>query len=327
VLVAAQRPASESQLAPPVVVHAEMKPSSSNSNLNGHGERWRPALPIVEFAGTPRAGKTTAMHGLAQQLEARGHRVWMVEERARKCPIPSKLHPDFNLWTAVTTVADLLEARHADADVILVDRGIFDALCWMDWYASNGALLSEDQKTITGLLRTPLVAGTIDLVLVMTVEPVEALRRDRAGQPPSSPSPIVNKKTLRMVNRSISNVAERHIDEFPLVQLNTTSINQDRTLNVIEEAVFARYPGLAEQGSHAHQLRATKIGKLLDLLSNLRWLKDFKRVEWPIRYFDLARVLAPADKRRARSVLGVRGGPGGDPPTASDAGADDAIVR
>ena len=100
---------------------------------------------IVELAGTPRAGKTTAMHGLAGRLESTDFRVEVVEEQAARCPVWSKRDPEFNIWTVCTTLAQTIEASYNNAHVILIDRGIFDALCWMDWYANLGCIGPGDR--------------------------------------------------------------------------------------------------------------------------------------------------------------------------------------
>ncbi len=219
----------------------------SHPELDGHFDGLR-VPPIIEFAGTPRAGKTTAMRGLARRLKARGRRVGVVTERAGQCPIPSKLDPRFSIWTAARTLADLQEAQFDDKDVVLIDRGVFDALCWIDWYASKGALAPADQEGFAALLRAPVVARPIGLVLVLTVEPREAMRRHRAGKPSASPGSIVNAETLQMVNRCIESATMRHSDEFTLLLFDTTSVNAASTLDRITDAVLDRYPGLGDGG-------------------------------------------------------------------------------
>lgn len=191
---------------------------------------------VVEFAGTPRAGKTTALRRLRPWLEARGHRVGVVEERARHCKVPYKRHPDFNLWTASATVAEILQARYAGHDVLLVDRGPFDALTWMDWYRRIGLLPDDEHRAIQGYLGGPTLARMIDLVVMMTVDPAEALHRELAGGRPHTPGPIINSATLHTINDAIDAVASSRPD-FRVEHLDTTLTDEFATFAHVSELV------------------------------------------------------------------------------------------
>jgi len=141
-----------------------------------------PARPLViEFAGTPSAGKTTALRGLAAVLRARGYRMALVEEKAKQGnPVRDKHHVQFNLWTACTTIADIVGALWSEVDVVLVDRGPFDQLAWAEWSrrCPDNPLPEHDRGVFHSCLRTETLSSMVDLVLVMTVDPSEAMRRD-----------------------------------------------------------------------------------------------------------------------------------------------------
>jgi len=89
---------------------------------------------VIEFAGLPKAGKTTAVNQLYSFLKRCGFGVKVVVERASVCPIRDKRHATFNIWTAATTLAQLLEytqdpPRPDDPDIVVLDRGLFDSIC------------------------------------------------------------------------------------------------------------------------------------------------------------------------------------------------------
>ena len=204
---------------------------------------------VIEFAGTPRAGKTSAIHSLAERLSDSGQRVRIVEERASTWPHPSKRHPYFNLWTATETATEtsalLIEAVHAEMDVVLVDRGLFDALCWMEWYRRLGHLTREQHRAIDQFLRLAPFRDLIHLVFVMTVGPVEAIKRELATRLPTDqdrPGSILNTDTLIELNASIAAAAHRHRGEFRLERLDTTTMTRDRTLEEISRSVRALIP-------------------------------------------------------------------------------------
>jgi predicted NUDIX family phosphoesterase len=153
------------------------------------------------------------------------------------CPIKQKLDPTFNVWTAGSTLIELLEAQDCDAHVVLLDRGLFDALCWMDWFSKSGKLLSADHLAIDRFLVAAPWRRLIDLVFVMTVDPAEALAREFGGDP-TRQGRIMNDKTLQHFNDSISTVRSQHPTDFLYVDCDTTHRGESSTLaKIAAEAI------------------------------------------------------------------------------------------
>ena len=96
-----------------------------------HGKR-RPVL--IEFCGTPKSGKTTSIAALNIFLKRNGFNTEVIHEMAVFCPITNKTHPHFNTWTLFSSLTELIKHySNNNVDFILVDRSIFDALCWFNW--------------------------------------------------------------------------------------------------------------------------------------------------------------------------------------------------
>lgn len=110
--------------------------------------RVRPRRPIViEFAGSPKSGKTSALNSLDIFLRRNGFRTKILTERASVCPIPNKFDPIFNVWTGCAALNQLMDTLANNAlklDVIIMDRGFFDALCWFEWQREQGFLRTQD---------------------------------------------------------------------------------------------------------------------------------------------------------------------------------------
>jgi thymidylate kinase len=206
---------------------------------NGQREK-RPWL--VEFAGTPRAGKTTVIRSLSTWLTRAGWDVHLVDEQAECCPVPSKDNPHFNIWTTCSTICRIVEARYSSADIVLIDRGIFDALCWLEWYHQRG--LPPAEPAVYESV-SKFAIDLIDLVVVMIVDPAQALRRDSAGQPRSEPGTIMNARTLEAINHSIGTVAERCGGDFRLESVDTSGFTQTDTLTHVTRIVHRSRPALA----------------------------------------------------------------------------------
>jgi thymidylate kinase len=222
---------------------------------------------VVEFAGTPRAGKTSAMLALQKLLEARHHQVKIIEEHASI--YQSRRHPYFNIWTATKTTSVMLEAMQSTADVVLIDRGLFDALCWMDWYHRSGHLSRPEHRVIVEFLCVRPLRQMIHLALVMTVEPAVALQREREAHSAGvarGPRTIMNAKTLCNLNRSIAATVDRHRAEFALLELDTTAINQERVLEMVGKAVRRRMPDPEPSFHLGHDGRDDPSGPCTDVL-------------------------------------------------------------
>jgi thymidylate kinase len=196
---------------------------------------------VIEFAGTPRAGKTSTMEGLQRRLCDSHLRVHIVEERAGQCRVPTSERLHFNIWTAMSTLAAIIEALHTDADVVLVDRGLFDSLCWLEWCFATDRLKATEHVIIRDFLCVESIRKLIDVVLVMTVEPAVALERERTTRPRGlsrGPGTIMNQATLCELNASIAAAVQMHSMQFQLRQLNTTTLARDEAEHLATKTVI-----------------------------------------------------------------------------------------
>lgn len=86
-------------------------------------EKRRPF--IVEFAGTPKSGKTTTINAIHQFLKRNGINVRTLQERASVAPLLDKGTSLFNTWVTCATLNGIIEALEDDKlDVLILDRGL-----------------------------------------------------------------------------------------------------------------------------------------------------------------------------------------------------------
>ena len=104
----------------------EQKSDSIIGNLEAQAENILHSLAlrnarrplIVEFAGSPKAGKTTAINIVSLFLRRNGFTVEIFPERASISPlIRKKGHPDFNVWVSCGSLQGLIEAVEKHIDV------------------------------------------------------------------------------------------------------------------------------------------------------------------------------------------------------------------
>lgn len=88
---------------------------------------------IVEFTGTPEAGKTTVIDILYKQLLEMGYKVKKYPESAENSPnfFPKDCLEE-KLWINFDTAKHILEAPFlSDYDIIIFDRGALDRKFWL----------------------------------------------------------------------------------------------------------------------------------------------------------------------------------------------------
>jgi hypothetical protein len=143
----------------PTLVTPEFPNSSRQSRAESAAARFNGARKpiVIEFAGVPKAGKTSTLGQLQAFLKRCGFRVEIVVERASVCPIRDKRHSNFNVWTACTTLAQVLEktqspSRPEDPHILILDRGLFDAVSWLAVMERLARIRPADREAVERFL-------------------------------------------------------------------------------------------------------------------------------------------------------------------------------
>jgi len=216
---------------------------------------------MFEFAGFPKAGKTSTANALQAFLKRCGFRVEIVNERASLCPIRDQTHSNFNVWAACrvaplyaacTTLAQILEKTHNppgfdDPDILILDRGLFDALCWLRLMERLERIRPEERKVIESFLRLADWRKRISAVFVMTASPEDAMQREKGLLPVERrEGSIMNKKVLARMLNTTRKTSKSLKKEFRIFEIDTSAERKggakqiaeavaNLALNVIEE--------------------------------------------------------------------------------------------
>ncbi len=219
-----------------------------------HGKR-RPVL--IEFSGTPKSGKTTSITALNIFLKRNGFTTEVIHEMASICPINNKTNPNFNTWTLFSSLSELIKL-HSDntIDFILVDRSIFDALCWFKWlntsnvdapYLDNDAFKAYENL----IIGSKLLSGLFSLTLVFIAEPNICMKREFTFLLTKKKGSIMNEHVLSSFNNSIEICLQEYESQFnkivkfdtsnedkpEQVNLDVTESTLDALLNLIKEDI------------------------------------------------------------------------------------------
>jgi predicted NUDIX family phosphoesterase len=187
---------------------------------------------VLEFAGVPKAGKTSTIWALQAFLKRCGFKVQVLAERAAICPIKDKAHPNFNVWTVCTTLVEILEKtqdppREDDPQILILDRGLFDALCWLTLMEKLGRVRHREYQILEDFLRIDDWRKRISAVFVMTVSPEDALKREAGLLPVEfeggiKEGSVMNKSMLVLILQTTAETAERMKSEFRVHQIQTS---------------------------------------------------------------------------------------------------------
>lgn len=156
---------------------------------------------IAEFAGMPKAGKSGTIeqvrhffsHGMKVRaksgIDETPTASYQVHTPAEGVSLrtPKVLKENltaYNTWAGAYALQELLQAQ-ADTfhDLVLLDRGPWDAGCWLEYVLQNRpndfAGASEiDRKSITAFFQLPHWSKQADLHVVLLVKPEQAAERE-----------------------------------------------------------------------------------------------------------------------------------------------------
>jgi predicted NUDIX family phosphoesterase len=222
---------------------------------------------LIEFCGSPKAGKSTTINALNIFLKRNEFKTVVLTERASVCPIRNKTDPSFNIWTLTSAVAEILknlEQGTGNIDIIISDRGVFDALCWFDWLNKNPSRSNPhlDDKSFSRLrefILLDLWQTSLDLVYVFKVKPKTSITREYANLLTEKRGSIMDEPQLASFNDAISRVITEHGGRFRDVkEIETDTERTDRKPDTVS------YEVTAEVLHYLQDLLVEKIGYFED---------------------------------------------------------------
>lgn len=195
--------------------------------------RHNTAVPhpfIFEFNGSPHSGKTTTIIEIDKFLRRHGFRVLRLQESGEAIRHIDRTAPVYNIRTGLYTLTHLLDHIHAhNYDVIIYERGIFDAYCWMQYRAKMGQITKKQLGVIQNFLLMDFWANEIDLAYFMICAPEQARKREFGA----SISKRLNTKNVEIV-KLYRNAYRRLSKKFPQLKIvDTTNLGKKEVAEII----------------------------------------------------------------------------------------------
>ena len=240
---------------------------------------------VIEFSGSPKAGKTSCINSLELFLKRNGFSVKVIQERASVCPVSDKQSPMFNIWTSCMSLAGLigtLEDKTSTVDVLILDRGIFDALCWFEWLSATGKMEDNQKFRTEQFLLMEELIKSIDIVFAFCVEPHISIEREYANLLTDKIGTIMNKSVLEeylcAIRRTIEN---KNIYFHSVFEIDTSNKVQDevgkevttKTLETLKDLLMERIGYIEKTEQFADVIFANKVIEYNDLITLLPSMK------------------------------------------------------
>jgi len=195
---------------------------------------------IVEFTGTPRTGKTTIVDILNDFFKKGGFKIKVLEEFTNSKRYREEFVPDTrsislierNLLIASEVEANLLSVASNGCDIIIVDRGLFDRLIWMQRLLDRGELSSDEFNSYVRHYG-PEIEALINYVVIPYTDPLTSVKRDYHHYYSLEPREHKNEEYIGEYNRALNTCMT--LLEGNSLMLDTTEIDQQTTgLKVLE---------------------------------------------------------------------------------------------
>ncbi len=177
---------------------------------------------VLELAGTPKAGKSTQLGVLRDFLKQAGFEVSVMRERAADCPVPMKGHFFFNAWTSATMLAQVLANLDTRAELLILDRGFFDSLVWLELQYQRGQVSEDEKETFERFMLLKRWRKLTDHTVLLTAEPGVAMSRENLGRLLPRKGSIMNPEELANYNKILGAVQDTHKDAFDVTVVDTS---------------------------------------------------------------------------------------------------------
>lgn len=197
---------------------------------------------FVEFAGTPKSGKSTCIDIVAHFFRRLGYKVLAPTEGASR-RTPYYLKDDlvaFNTWSASYALMHVLEGIHGsdEYDLAILDRGLFDALAWFQLLSTEGRITTEVRDKVQSFLLIDTWRSKIDAVLMFTTDPDTALSREVSDKIITDEGRAMNPAFLAQLNGAYEQVQVDHADAFTyFTTIDTSDARNSSPRSTAVEAV------------------------------------------------------------------------------------------
>lgn len=203
-----------------------------------------PIKPIIaEFLGLPKSGKDTQANELDRWFRRLGFHVLIHQESAETRDIRAIPRIDpyaYEMRHFAYSFANLLSANTSrDFHLIILNRGIFDTLSWLEWNKRRGVIRPEQAEYAKSfILNESSWLESLDGIFYFMCTVDTALKREYGNASVPVWGPRMNPEALTLMRDCIESVYQDMILRFPklpIVRIDTT----DRSIYEVTDEIVS----------------------------------------------------------------------------------------
>ena len=188
---------------------------------------------FIEFSGTPKSGKSSCIDIVSHFFRRLTFQVLSPSEGASR-RTPYDLRRDlvaFNTWSASYALTHILESLYDPHkyQLVILDRGLFDALAWFQLLLDRGDITEETCGQVHDFLRIEKWRSVIDEVFFFTVDSKTSMKRENQNTLIDEPGTAMNPDFIESLNHAYDAVREKYAHEFQHFKVINTSESEKTT--------------------------------------------------------------------------------------------------
>ena len=189
---------------------------------------------VIEFSGLPNSGKTTLLQNLKVLCSKNNVEAIFIQEAAEllsKCITKGSIEQ--NLWITLETLQRCLEIKfESNADFILLDRGFYNQLFWVELYKSRDEAYSTFMVKFMNKF-ADMYNTRPDYLYVIDVDVDTAIERRRASGEPIT----FSKKDFLLTYKAEFNKFAENIS--PKLYLDTTNLDKNEVATIVFDKIIS----------------------------------------------------------------------------------------
>jgi len=212
-----------------------------------YDSKFMPRPFFFEFTGSPSAGKTTTITELDKFLRRQGFRVLCPQEGAEVIRHIERTTPLYNIRTGMYATELLIDISMGNLyDIVIFDRCIFDAYCWMEYWDEKKKLRPKEKQTIQSFFLSRFFTDKLDAVYFMICDSETAMKRELKIALSKKHGETTNPKTLQTLVKRFENAYKTLSPNYSQLHLLDTTNFEEKAmieyiathaLNVLEKKI------------------------------------------------------------------------------------------
>lgn len=196
-----------------------------------YGDKFLPAPFMIEFTGSPDSGKTTCIKELDKLLHRSDFRVFIPQEGAEVIRHIDRNTPEYNIRTGTYALNMLIDFAHGHMyDIVIFDRGIFDAYTWMMYWEDKKLLSKKEKEIFQHYFLSRFWSDRIIAAYIVVCEANEAVRR---GQRIAASERLGQSSNHDSIRKSVERHKKMFADlsgQYPQLHLVDTTNFDEKTM-------------------------------------------------------------------------------------------------